>query len=34
LIPGAYAELVAMEGDLTVIACWVGGMEESEFRSL
>jgi hypothetical protein len=34
LIPGARADLAAMFGDLTVIACWVGGMEESEFRSL
>ena len=32
LIAGARADLVALTNDLDVVACWAGGMEESEFR--
>jgi N-acetylglucosamine-6-phosphate deacetylase len=30
LIPGARADLVALTGDLAVVACWVDGLEEGE----
>ena len=30
LIPGARADLVALTNDFSVVACWVGGIEESE----
>lgn len=33
LISGTRADLVALSDDLTVVACWVDGMEESECRA-
>jgi len=33
LTAGARADLVAMTGDLTIIARWVDGMEENESRA-
>ena len=33
LTSGARADLVALTNDFDVVACWAGGIEESEFRS-
>ncbi|HWY14469.1 MAG TPA: N-acetylglucosamine-6-phosphate deacetylase [Rhizomicrobium sp.] len=33
LTAGARADLVALTNDFNVVACWMGGIEESEFRS-